>query len=257
MSRRLTSLEAEVACLPRPVVSEFGSLRSIDEEDRTPSHREHNGESDCITSGTSPISVLEHDITSFVDIGLGTGIMIADDDGAGDADPCSIDTDLELLLQGSRAYSHRQSRDSQVSFSSCDKSKAGWSRLSRVSLSQITNLSVLSLPISMHELWNEEQYRTCLTAHRSEGFKHECNAVSSPKQSEARSRKAWLGRRWLDAKSEGRSRKTLSSSQPISRAPDSDIVHRGQGNAFRSSQVKLLLTGTFIFDMQSMRCQRA
>ncbi|KAL8794582.1 MAG: hypothetical protein Q9195_002917 [Heterodermia aff. obscurata] len=251
VSRRLANLEAKISGLPQSVVFEFGSLQSINEEYGAPSHREHNGESDFITPCTSPISVVEDDNTSFIDIGLGTGIMVSDEDGERDTDPSSIDTELELLLQGSRAYSQRQWRNSHMSISSCNNSKAGWSCLSRVSISQVTNLSVLSLPISMHELWNEEQYYAGLRTRQFEDFKDERDDFSPPKIREARIRKAWIGRRWLDAKSEGRSRKTTSSSQPISRALDSGMVYRGQGNAFGNPQVKLLLTGTFVFSMQN------
>ena len=251
MSRRLTNLEAVISGLPRSTVSEFGSLGPIDEEYRTTSHREHNGESESINPFTGPVSVVENDDDSFIDFGLETRILISDVDHEREADRCSIDTDLELLLQGSRAYSHGQSRNSQVSLSSCNKSKAGWSSLSRVSLSQVTNLSVLSLPISMHELWNEELYHARLgTRHLDDDFKVEHDAFSPPKRSEARNRKAWISRRWLVAKSEGTSRKAFPFGRPISQAPDSDMVHRRQEISLEMPQVKLLLTGTFVFKIQ-------
>ena len=241
MSRRLTNLEANISGLPRSAVSELGNLRSIAEEYETPSDRDHNRESEPENPYTGAVSVVEHDINSFVDPGLETGIMISDENREREADPCSIDTDLELLLQGSRAYSHGQSRNSQVSLSSCNKSRAGWSYLSRVSLSQVTNLSVLSLPISMHELWNEELYHAGLRTRQFDDFEIE---------REARSRKAWISRRWLDAKSEGRSRKTFPFRRVISPAPDYNMVHRRQEVCLGVPQVKLLLTGMLISKIQ-------
>lgn len=251
VSRRMTNLEAIISGLPRSAVSEFGGLRSIDEEYGTPSRQEHNGESDSINTCTGPVSVVEQDINSLIDFGLETRIMISDVNHEREADRCSIDTDLEMLLQGSRAYSHGQSRNSQVSYSSCNKSRAGWSSLSCVSLSQVTNLSVLSLPISMHELWNKELYHARLgTRQFDDDFKVEREAFSPPNRSETRNRKAWISRRWLVAKSEGRSRKAFPFGRPISQAPDSDMVHRRQDIAFEMPQVKLLLTGTFVFKIE-------
>ena len=254
MSRRLSNLEANISGFPRSAVSELGNLRSLAEEYEIPSDREHNGESESENLYTGAVSVVEHDSNSFVDFGLETGIMISDDNREREADPCSIDTDLELLLQGSRAYSHGQSRNSQVSLSSCNKSRAGWSYLSRVSLSQVTNLSVLSLPISMHELWNEELYHTCWRTRQFDDVsKVELDAFSPLGRSEARSRKAWISRRWLDAKSEGRSRKTFPSGRRISLATDHNMVHRRQEIRLGNPQVKLLLTGMFVsFKIQRM-----
>lgn len=66
---------------------------------------------------------------------------------------------LESELYASRVYSRNTHRHSVSSLFSTENSATGLSFLSGLSLAQISNLSVLSLPIFCHELWNPQQYK--------------------------------------------------------------------------------------------------
>lgn len=66
-----------------------------------------------------------------------------------------FDTMLESDLYTSRVYSRTTHRHSM---SSLLNSIGDLSFLSGISLAQILNLSVISLPIFCHELWNPQQY---------------------------------------------------------------------------------------------------
>lgn len=71
-----------------------------------------------------------------------------------------FDPSLESELYASRVYSRTTERHSISSLFSREDSVCGLSFLSGISLAQISNLSVLSLPIFCHELWNSGQYRS-------------------------------------------------------------------------------------------------
>ena len=64
---------------------------------------------------------------------------------------------IQAELEASRVYRRTAQRHSISSFPSGFHS-AAWSALSGVSLAEISNLSVLSLPISYRELWNPQHY---------------------------------------------------------------------------------------------------
>ena len=71
---------------------------------------------------------------------------------------------IQAELEASRVYRRTAQRHSISSFPSGFHS-AAWSALSGVSLAEISNLSVLSLPISYNELWNPKHYTTAHEAH--------------------------------------------------------------------------------------------
>ena len=66
---------------------------------------------------------------------------------------------IQKELEASRVYRRTAKRHSFSSLPSGFHS-AAWSALSGVSLAEISNLSVLSLPISYNELWNPQHYTT-------------------------------------------------------------------------------------------------
>lgn len=66
---------------------------------------------------------------------------------------------IEPLLQRSRVYLRAFQRHSISSLpSSSAHSKCGWSMLSDISLAEISNISVLSLPLSASELWSSQHF---------------------------------------------------------------------------------------------------
>ena len=64
---------------------------------------------------------------------------------------------FEEDLRTSRVYGRTASKANRVSVSS-SKFSVGWSFLSTTSLSDVSNVSVVSLPISARELWNHQHY---------------------------------------------------------------------------------------------------
>ncbi len=67
-------------------------------------------------------------------------------------------SDLDLELSNSRVYLRTFHRHSVSSLPSASGSASGWSFLSGVSLAQISNISVLSLPLCPYEIWNPHHY---------------------------------------------------------------------------------------------------
>lgn len=65
---------------------------------------------------------------------------------------------LNLELYNSRVYLRTSHRHSISSLPSAFGSTSGWSFLSGISLAQISNLSVLSLPIRPQDIWNPHHY---------------------------------------------------------------------------------------------------
>ena len=78
-----------------------------------------------------------------------------------------FDPTLESELYASRVYSRNTHRHSISSLFSTENSAAGLSFLSGLSLARISNVSVVSLPIFCHELWNPQQYRIPQNSARS------------------------------------------------------------------------------------------
>ena len=69
-----------------------------------------------------------------------------------------FDPNLESELHASRVYMRTKHRHSMSSLNSTYDSVAGLSFLSGISLTQISSISVISLPIFSYELWNPQQY---------------------------------------------------------------------------------------------------
>lgn len=65
---------------------------------------------------------------------------------------------FDPVLKSSRVYKRVLSRQSVISCSSSVVPSMGWSFLSGLSLANISNISLLSLPISPNELWNSQYY---------------------------------------------------------------------------------------------------
>lgn len=78
-----------------------------------------------------------------------------------------FDPTLESELYASRVYSRNTHRHSIPSLFSTENSVTGLSFLSGISLARISNLSVISLPIFCHELWNPQQYKIAQNSGRS------------------------------------------------------------------------------------------
>ena len=79
-----------------------------------------------------------------------------------------INKDLELLLEKSRPYSRLLPTKQKPSASSVSYFSGAVSYFSGLSLSDVSNLSVFSLPIFMHEIWNNYHYVMSLSAQRSD-----------------------------------------------------------------------------------------
>lgn len=65
---------------------------------------------------------------------------------------------FEQDLQSSRVYRRTLKRDAESSVSSSFGRSVGWSFLSGLSLTDVSCLSVISLPISGQEIWNSSYY---------------------------------------------------------------------------------------------------
>ena len=66
---------------------------------------------------------------------------------------------IEFELFKSRPYLRTAHRHSTSSLPSGATSPSGWSFLTNTTLADISNISVISLPISYHEIWNSEHYQ--------------------------------------------------------------------------------------------------
>ena len=65
---------------------------------------------------------------------------------------------LELLLQCSRPYSRLQPGLQHLALSSASNHTGLDTLMTGISLSAVSNLSLVSLPVSMHEIWNTSHY---------------------------------------------------------------------------------------------------
>lgn len=92
-----------------------------------------------------------------------------------------FDPDLESELHASRVYVRTMHRQSMSSLSSKHNSVAGLSFLSGISLAQMSSISVISLPIFSHELWNPQQYSDMRSTRMSAGLKIQENNTRSSK----------------------------------------------------------------------------
>lgn len=75
-----------------------------------------------------------------------------------DGDSQSLQNDLELLLQCSRPYSRLQLPFEKLLLSSASHYTGLDTVMTGISLSAVSNLSLVSLPISIHEIWNKTHY---------------------------------------------------------------------------------------------------
>ena len=66
---------------------------------------------------------------------------------------------FEKALHESPVYNRALRRHSNLSLPSSAMNSLGWSFLSGISIAQVSNISVISLPISVNELWNSQHYR--------------------------------------------------------------------------------------------------
>ena len=239
-------MEAKISGTDQSAISELGSLPYADENCSTASYGTLDSQSEPLESYNRPISRTDQVAASETEFGLNQdGILNPGSISEENTGAFCIGTDLELLLQNSRAYSHGQSRNSQISLPWSHNSTARWSSLPEISLSQVTNMSVLSLPISIHELWNQQHYHSALETQRLNGKSHKDNGFSLTMRKRIQNRKTWIGQLWLDAKSEAKSRKGLPPSLPIDLVPDYNLVPLKNVTSVRSPQVKLLLAGMF------------
>jgi len=82
----------------------------------------------------------------------------------------SVNSDLDLELSNSRVYLRTCHRHSLSSLLSSSVSASGWSFLSGISLAQVSNISLLSLPLYPHEIWNYQHYESLYTHDGLDGF---------------------------------------------------------------------------------------
>ena len=69
-----------------------------------------------------------------------------------------LDPHVQRILQESRVYSRNLHRNSVSTMPWSYRSTGGWSMLSGISLAQISNISVLSIPITASEVWGAGHY---------------------------------------------------------------------------------------------------
>ncbi|KAH0539020.1 hypothetical protein FGG08_004414 [Glutinoglossum americanum] len=65
---------------------------------------------------------------------------------------------FEEILLDTRVYRRASSSPSAISLGSSEAPKAGWSMLSMLSLAEVSNISVLTLPLSLSDLYNPQWY---------------------------------------------------------------------------------------------------
>ena len=70
---------------------------------------------------------------------------------------------MELEFQQSRVYSRTKKRHSISSKPSSFNPASRWSTISSISLADISNISVISLPLSASEIWGFEHYKSTYT----------------------------------------------------------------------------------------------
>ena len=199
----------------------------------------------------------QHTATSCIDWGPDQPDPVDPNNGSEiDVEAGRIGTDLELLLQESRAYSQGISRQSNIPRPYSRTSTARWSSLSAISLSQVANISVLSLPVSIHELWNKESYRSNPNPPPAHDKSGEINGLSRMVRKTTGNQRNGIGQRWLDALSEARKRE----SPPVSRINNGVItgynVVSQTVSSVNYSQTKLVLAGMFTSLKHPIGCDK-
>lgn len=241
--RRLELLENRVTRGDRSTKSKYSEQRDADDQSMPTLRKIKTSETSLVedhTVGSVHIttSVLEdqpdENTFSSFDSNLASG-----------SDEKHIGTELELLLQGSRAYSRGFKTNSRVSEPFSNNHTARWSSISGISLSQVTNISVLSLPISVHELWNQQYWQPALERQLNSHGIAEKKTESSLMRKQKGKQITWIRQKWSGATAKSRERH-----------PDSQFADQVRGynlaiprhvlNA-QSPYVKLLLAGKFSF----------
>lgn len=69
-----------------------------------------------------------------------------------------FDSEVELQLRKSRVYMRAANKHSLSSLLSTSRSTPGYSFFSGLSLSQVSNISMIMLPIKYEEIWNSQHY---------------------------------------------------------------------------------------------------
>ena len=113
--------------------------------------REHNHDVSTLPSSLVPASAANQKVQNAAgDLDTGTGL---------DHHIFQLHPTTEAELHASRVYMRTKHRLSMSSLSTRHDSGAGLSFLSKISLTRISSISVISLPIYRNELWNSQRYR--------------------------------------------------------------------------------------------------
>jgi len=245
VSQRLASLEASIAGLDTSA-SELGSLACAEASCAIASNEFTYCQLESSESCHSTTIDTHHIAASYIDLLPHERDSVDLNNGfADDVEASLIGTDLELLLQDSSAYSHGISKESNNSRSCSRASTAGWSLLSAMSLSQVTNISVLSLPVSIRELWNKQNYQSNPSPSYSRDKSGENNGVSRIVRKKTGKQRFWIGQRWLDALTEARRRERLPVSQASKNLVPSYKIVAQPYIPVNYPQIKLVLAGMF------------
>ena len=161
--------------------------------------------------------------------------------------PFGLDYAVERSLASSFVYirTDRRMLTSVLSSNSSIGSGCGWSFLSGISLAQVSNLSVISLPVSWHGLWKPEQYKPMKEAEVTSYI----NAVHDTERQRIKSQT--LQSSWSKAEVQSTSFEPLLSGRPMFRSQASrdravsDSIDRYliREQARSSENIKILLLG--------------
>lgn len=243
VSRRLASLEPNVAGVA--TISVLSSLACGEANDATKLN-EVKYQMDSSGSCHSTKTDTQPSAASYIDWGPHQRDTVDPNSGSETyVEAGRIGNDLELLLQESRAYSQGTSQESNLQRPYSRTSTASWSSLSAISLSQVTNISLLSLPVSINELWNKQNYQSNPNPSQAHDRSGETHGVASMARRNAGNPKTGIRQRLLDTLSEAKRRESL----PISRANNSSITGYNVVSqtviSVNYPQTKLVLAGMF------------
>ena len=161
--------------------------------------------------------------------------------------PFGLNYTIERSLASSFVYirADRRMLTSVLSSNSSVASGCGWSFLSGISLAQVSNLSVISLPVSWHGLWKPEQYKPLKEAEVTSYI----NAIHDTERQQIKSQTLQMS--WSKAEVQSTSSKPLLSGIPIFRGQASRdraisdsidrYLHREEARS--RENVKILLLG--------------
>ena len=118
---------------------------------------------DTVTTSSLRNSMSSHSIEPYLHQGL-----VSDDSEdlpAAMSGSLGFNSLVELEFQQSKVYSRTKKRHSISSKPSSFDPASRWSTLSSISLADISNISVISLPLSASEIWGFEHYTSTYTPH--------------------------------------------------------------------------------------------